>query len=152
MPKQAIRELFTDIDPNGPLAGQGRVLTEVSHPAAAFTLIGCGGVFSDDEVARLKLEDCVYLIDWSAESAAAENEIRNRATYGAKALSTRISLYHNQSEEATPSLAVKYGTAIASLLEKGGYKTVKAVEAASDEELLALHGIASAKLEQIRAA
>lgn len=57
-------------------------------------------------------------------------------------------------EEAEPvgTLVDVYGTDYAILLHDAGYRSVSAVKAASDEDLLAISGIGKATLNKIRAA
>lgn len=168
MPKQATVELYTDKSPNDPSPG---IVT--TDPGAGFTLVGKGNVISDADIAKYGLQDSPHLVDWDADKAKAENEAKNRATYdqnaakhgkgfvgieaAAKATATEKAVEPSkapevpQEPEGTP-LETKYGHAIAALLVKGGYETVEAVESASDEDLIAVHGIAQAKLDTIRAA
>lgn len=168
MPKQATRELYTDKSPTGIEAG---IVT--TDPGAGFTLVGKGNIISDADIERYGLQDSPYLVDWSAEKARADNEAKNKATYEtnaakhggafvghqAAAVATQTEKYVEPPVNPDPPevpvqpspLVAKYGESNAELLAENGFDTVEKVEAASDEDLLAINGIGKVKLDQIRA-
>lgn len=77
------KALYTDVDPNGPVAG--RILPE-TDPDARFTLCGVGGAIPDDVAAKYKLADHPAVSPTNEAKAQAELVGANRQTYTDNAL------------------------------------------------------------------